>query len=148
VTALLGFVDARLAVHTGRPGDDGAIDDGAIVAGVFAQPPSGWCDMYARAAAAELAVVSGLPDAADRLAAAAPAGDENDWAAACLARTAGRLHVDPGTLADSVAHWERIGARYERACTLLLLSERAAEGRAELDVLGVSPPGRSLYPGQ
>jgi hypothetical protein len=40
---------------------------------------------YAWAIAAEVAVVAGLPDAAERLAAAAPAGEENYWAAACLA---------------------------------------------------------------
>jgi hypothetical protein len=39
-----------------------------------------------------------------------------------------------------VAGWERIDARFERACTLLLLDERADEGRAELRALGCRPP--------
>ena len=51
----------------------------------------------------------------------------NAWAAACLARARGRLHGDRDALAESVTGWERIGARFERACTLLLLADRAAE---------------------
>ena len=69
-----------------------------------------------------------LPDATDRLAAAAPAGEENYWAAACLARAAGRLNGDHGALARSLAGWEGIDARFERACTLLLMDGRADEG--------------------
>jgi hypothetical protein len=34
-----------------------------------------------------------------------------------------------------VKGWERIGARFERASTLLLLPARADEGRADLDEL-------------
>ena len=95
---------------------------------------------YAWAIAAEVAIVAGLPDAADRLAAAAPAGEENYWAAACLARAAGRLNGDHGALARSLAGWEGIDARFERACTLLLMDGRADEGRAELATLGCQPP--------
>jgi hypothetical protein len=47
VASLLVFVDARLAVHTLRLTDASAVVDRA-----FAHPPSGWCDTYARAAAA------------------------------------------------------------------------------------------------
>jgi hypothetical protein len=43
-------------------------------------------------------------------------------------------------LRAAVAAWERIEARFERACTLLLLPDRAAEGRAELAALGVEAP--------
>ncbi|HET7016580.1 MAG TPA: hypothetical protein VFI65_21840, partial [Streptosporangiaceae bacterium] len=95
---------------------------------------------YAWGIVAEVAVVAGLPDAASRLEEAAPAGAENYWAAACLARAAGRLHEDPAELERSVAGWERIGARFERACTLLLLPDRAPEGLAELAALGCRPP--------
>src|SRR5450755_141556 len=95
---------------------------------------------YAWAIAAEVAVVARLPDAASRLAAAAPAGDENYWAAACLARAAGQLHGDRGALERSIAGWERIAARFERACTLTLLPDRADEGLAELRALGCRPP--------
>jgi hypothetical protein len=84
--------------------------------------------------------VARLPDAAARLAAAAPAGEENYWAAACLARAAGRLHGDRGALEESLAGWERIDARFERACTLTLLDDRAGEGHAELRALGCRPP--------
>ncbi len=95
---------------------------------------------YAWAIAAEVAIVAGLPDAVGRLAAAAPAGEENYWAAACLARAAGRLNGDQRALARSVAGWEEIDARFERACTLLLMDGRADEGRAELATLGCQPP--------
>ncbi len=90
-------------------------------------------DAYAWAVAAEVAVVAAHPDAAHRLAAAAPVAAENFWAAACLARAQGRLQADRTALAESVAGWERIGARFERACTLLLLPELAAEGRVRTD---------------
>jgi hypothetical protein len=95
---------------------------------------------YAWAMAAEVAVVARRPDAASRLTAAAPAGEENYWAAACLARAAGRLHGDRGALEESLAGWEHIQARFERACTLMLLEDRAQEGRAELRALGCRPP--------
>ncbi|MFC0863867.1 LuxR C-terminal-related transcriptional regulator [Sphaerimonospora cavernae] len=130
------FVDARIAVHTRRYGD--AV---ALVRLVFTDFPQGRYQTYARAAGAELAVAAGLPDAALRLDAAAPAGDENEWAAACLARAAGRLRGDAAALERSVRGWERIGARFERACTLLLLPGREAEGRAEMAALGCPPSG-------
>ncbi|WBC14884.1 hypothetical protein O7600_28050 [Micromonospora sp. WMMA1998] len=125
--AFRAFVDARVAVHTPRPHDATT-----LVERVFGNDSLGRYGPYARAAVAELAVVAGLPDAADRLAEAAPAGAENDWAAACLRRTAGRLHQDEDALAAAVRDWERIDARFERACTLVLLPGRAADGRAEL----------------
>jgi hypothetical protein len=99
-----------------------------------------WHEGYARVTGAELAVVAGLPDAADRLAAAERYGPENEWAAACLARARGRHDSDPAALAAAAAGFERIGARAERACTLLLLPERADEGRAELRALGCAVP--------
>lgn len=102
------FVRARLAVHTGR-----FADAEGPVARAFAAYPLSRHETYARAVGAELAVVAGLPDAAERLVAAAPAAEQNDWAAACLARATGRLHGDMDALAASVAGWERIGARFE-----------------------------------
>ncbi|MFG3713747.1 ATP-binding protein [Micromonospora sp. NPDC049460] len=123
----LAFVDARVAVHTGRLGEAAALTERA-----FGDYPQSRYEPYARAAAAELAVVAGLPDAAERLATAAAVCAENDWAVACLTRAAGRLHHDEDVLAASVEAWERNGARFERACTLLLLPARVAEGRAEL----------------
>jgi hypothetical protein len=79
-----------------------------------------------------------LPGAADRLAATSPG--ENEWAAACLARARGRLYQDDGQLHTALAIWERIGARFERACTLLLLPGRADEGIRELAELDCVPP--------
>lgn len=61
----------------------------AIVERAGADVPQGRYLPYAAAAAAELAVVAGLPDAAARLASAMPQAVEHDWAAACLARAAG-----------------------------------------------------------
>ncbi|MEN3537599.1 LuxR C-terminal-related transcriptional regulator [Microbispora sp. ZYX-F-249] len=128
------FADARAAVHLGWHGDAEHLVELA-----FTDFPQGRYQSYARAAGAELAVASGLPDAGRRVSVAAE-GNENDWAAACLARAAGRLHGDADALQDSVERWERVGARFERACTLLLLPARAAEGRAELATLGCPAP--------
>src|SRR5262249_52089148 len=75
------FVDARCAVHIGA-----TASAGEIVAPAFSDRARGWNIGYARAAAAELAVVAGLPDAARLLAVAAPDAEENAWAAACLDR--------------------------------------------------------------
>lgn len=134
------FAEVRVALHRG------AIDDalGSAV-DLAAVPPwqraaHQFYDAYSWAVAAECAVLADLPDAAERLAAAAPAGAENAWAAACLARAAGRLSGDTGALEVSLAGWERIGATFERACTLVLLPERADEGVALLARLGCRPP--------
>ncbi|MEE6262573.1 hypothetical protein [Plantactinospora sonchi] len=91
---------------------------------------------------AELAVVAGLPDARELLSAAER--HENAWTAACTARARGRLYGDTAALTAAVAGWERIGARFERAATLLLLPDRAAEGRRDLEALGVVVPAQRL----
>jgi predicted ATPase/DNA-binding CsgD family transcriptional regulator len=140
--AAAAFTQARICLHQGRIG-------GAVDAVAWLRPEEeDWYDAprwhsmraYAWAVAAEVAVVAGLPGAASRLAAAAPAGKENYWAAACLARARGRLTGDRGELDRALAGWERIEARFERACTLLLMDDRADEGRAELTALGCQPP--------
>ncbi|TDE36823.1 LuxR C-terminal-related transcriptional regulator [Actinomadura sp. 6K520] len=126
LASFAAFVDARIALRSGRP-------DPRLADAAFADfPPQDWYRTYARAAGAELAVATGLPDAAERLAAARDTAAENDWAAACLTRAAGRLHDDPDELSAAAEDWERIGARYERACTLLLIPGRLDEGRKEL----------------
>ncbi|MFL6143345.1 MAG: ATP-binding protein [Labedaea sp.] len=134
------FADARTELHLGRL--DRAL---AAVAGV-SEPGARWYvaghwyyDAYAWAIAAEVAVAAGTADAAGRLAAAEPTGHENLWAAACLDRARGRLG-DRAALERSVRGWDLIGARFERACTLLLLDDRADEGRAELTALGAALP--------
>ena len=137
--APVAFLDARTAVHTAV--HTGELADAAtLVDRAFADFPGAWAEPYARAAGAELAVVAGLPDAAERLAAAASAAEQNHWAAACLARAAGRLNQNLDAYAAAVSRWERIGAHLERAYTLLLLPARAAEGHAELAARGLPPP--------
>jgi predicted ATPase/DNA-binding CsgD family transcriptional regulator len=133
---LATFVDVRVAIARG------ALDQApALVERAFGElQPGSPYHGYARAAGAELAVVASLPDAARRLTAAEPAAAENDWAAACLLRAAGRLHDDLDALTEALERWERIGARFERAATLLLIPERADEGRRELATLRVTPP--------
>ena len=92
LAAAAAFTEARFCLHGGQI-------DAAVAAMAELRPEAEtWYDVphwhslrpYAWAMAAEVAVVARLPDAAARLAAAAPAGEENYWAAACLARAAGR----------------------------------------------------------
>ncbi|WP_141579575.1 LuxR C-terminal-related transcriptional regulator [Actinomadura sp. WMMA1423] len=116
------FVDARTALRAGRTDDAAALVERAFAA----FPPQDWYRGYARATGAELAVAAGLPDAPERLAAASDAAAENAWAAACLARASGRLHRDIGVLTGSAEAWERIGARHEQACTLVLIEDLRA----------------------
>jgi predicted ATPase/DNA-binding CsgD family transcriptional regulator len=131
------FADARVALHLGdldeavRATVDLPTDEGAWWA------TRHWpYDAYYWAIAAEVAVAADRPDADRRLAAAQPVGEQNLWAAACLARARARRSDDPADFAESLAGWERIEARLERAVTLLLMPDRAAEGRAELAELG------------
>jgi predicted ATPase/DNA-binding CsgD family transcriptional regulator len=139
--AFAGFADARVALHHGQPRQAAAALAGL---GIGERPwydtRHWYYDAYAWAIAAEAAAIAALPDATRSLAAAAPAARENLWAAACLARATGRLHGDRAALQESLAGWQRIGSRFEQACTLLLMPGRAAEGQAELDALGCPPP--------
>jgi predicted ATPase/DNA-binding CsgD family transcriptional regulator len=125
-SSFVAFTDIRLAVHTGEVSDPTALIDRAL-----AQSAGGWLEAYVRAAAAELAVLVGLPDADAYLTAAA--GTENDWAMACLARAEGRLLGDTRALAESARRWQHIDARFERHCTLQLLeaSPRVSGGSGE-----------------
>jgi hypothetical protein len=133
--AITAFVEARIAIHSG---DHHHAD--VLVERTDAIFPERWWEGYARAAGAELAVVAGLPDAAARLSRTEPLAAEHHWAAACLARARGRLHRDPQAITDALNRWEQLDARFEHACTLLLLPGREAEGRAELRALGCPPP--------
>lgn len=81
---------------------------------------------------ADRAVVTGLPDVAERLARLESLAAEHRWAAASLARARGRLTGDPEALAEALTRWHGLDARFEYACTLLLLPDREPEGRAEL----------------
>jgi predicted ATPase/DNA-binding CsgD family transcriptional regulator len=127
----VAFVDARLALWEPALSDHPTTVE-QLVERAFLPFRHSRFWPYAHAAGAELAVVAGLPDAAERLAAARGAAAENDWAATCLDRATGRFTGDPGLLAAAVEGWERVGCRWERAETLLLLPDRAAEGQAEL----------------
>jgi hypothetical protein len=112
------FVDARLAVHTGDLTDALAIVEAAFSSRV----PGHRYRVFALAAAAELAVVAGLPDASRYVDAATKLATENRWASACLARGRGRYANDPAALRESIAAWDYVGARFESAYTLDLLS--------------------------
>jgi hypothetical protein len=136
------FTDARVALHQGHYDQAAAA---LAEAGIGERPwydstPHWDYDAYTWVLAAEAAVLAGRPDATQRLTAATPAAEENLWAAACLARATGRLHDDRSALEQSLEGWQHIGARFEAACTLLLIPDRAAQGHAELNALDCPPP--------
>jgi hypothetical protein len=133
--AVMAFVDAQIAMHAGD-----VAGAGRLVERTDADFPERWWEGYARAAGAELAVIAGLRDAAERLAQLEPLAAEHRWAAACLIRARGRLEDDHAAIAEALAGWELLGARFERACTLLLLPGSEREGLAELRALGCPPP--------
>ncbi len=131
------FADARVALQVGN------VDEAVRATAELPTDEGAWWttrhwpyDAYYWAIAAEVAVAADLPDADRRLAVAQPAGEQNRWAAACLARARGRRSGDPAEFAESLAGWQRIEARFERAVTLVLMPGRAAEGRAELAEMG------------
>jgi predicted ATPase/DNA-binding CsgD family transcriptional regulator len=133
LNSCMAFVDARVAIHTGR------LDNAdAQIAHAFAPDAEPWWVCYARAVGAELAVIAGRPDASQLLERVDRYAAENDWAAAVLARASGRHTGNQELLRDAVERWERLNARFERACTLRLLPARAQEGLAELRALGCS----------
>jgi hypothetical protein len=134
------FADARVHLHLGQLSDALArVADICTPGQDWYAHPHWYYDAYAWAIAAEVAVVAGTPDATDRLTTAAPLAAESAWAAACLDRAHGRLG-DQAALQRSIAGWERLDARFERACTLLLLPNRTTEAHAELTALGCPPP--------
>jgi len=134
LAAIMAFVETRIAIHAGDIAHSGSLVEWCSTA--F---PERWWEGYARAAGAELAVVAGFPDAAVRLARIEPLAHEHRWAAACLARARGRLTGDQAAIAQALAEWDRLGARFERACTLLLIPGQEPEGQSELNTLGCSP---------
>jgi predicted ATPase/DNA-binding CsgD family transcriptional regulator len=87
--AFAAFVDACVAAHTGA-----GAEASAVVTRAFADSSPSWQATYARAAGAELAVIAGLPDAGERLAAAISTAEGNAWAMACCARAASQLGDD------------------------------------------------------
>ncbi|GAA1600846.1 hypothetical protein GCM10009789_63810 [Kribbella sancticallisti] len=133
LSAVTAFADARVAVHNGNGAK-------TLVEQTFAKFAEYWWAPYAHAAGAELAVVIGLPDADRWLRAAAPTAAENDFATACLLRATARLSGDTTALLEAAERFARIDARFEHACTLLLIPDRADEGLTALSELRVPPP--------
>ncbi|WP_198681630.1 ATP-binding protein [Kribbella rubisoli] len=129
------FARARVAVQLGD-----VQHAAAVVRRAFADFSERWWAPYARSAAAELAVVAGLPDASEYLAATAPEAAENNWAAACLTRATARSTGDLDALLRAADAFEHIGAEFERAYTLALHPAHASEARAELAALQVAVP--------
>ncbi|WP_433160311.1 ATP-binding protein [Kribbella sp. CA-247076] len=121
LVATATFVDARLALQRLDGGFDGSQEAGKVVERAFADFPEPWWAPYARAAGAELAAATGDPDAERYLALAV---SENAWSDAVLQRARGRLTGDRAALTEAAARFERIGARFEHAYTLTLLSHR------------------------
>ncbi|GAB3892587.1 hypothetical protein GCM10029964_067630 [Kibdelosporangium lantanae] len=107
------FTVARTHIHKGCVA--GAAE---LVERAFNYPPEARYRAYAVATAAELAVVAELPDAAQRVRDAQPVTADNAWATACLLRAEARL--DPDKISAATQAWERVDARFERACTLAL----------------------------
>jgi hypothetical protein len=97
-------------------------------------------DPYPWALAADIAAAAGSPDAATLIDAAAQAAEENRWAAACVDRARGRLHGDDDLIQHAAHCFANIDARFETACTLMLLSERVTEAERTLTDLGCPPP--------
>jgi predicted ATPase/DNA-binding CsgD family transcriptional regulator len=135
LAAVIAFADARIAMHAGDTGRAAELVERCSDA--F---PERWWEGYARAAGAELAVVAGLPDAAEMLARLAPVASEHRWAAAVLTRAQGRLTGEPAVIRHALALWDRLDSRFERACTLTLLPGHEAAGYSELAVLGCASP--------
>ncbi|WP_211328633.1 ATP-binding protein [Thermomonospora umbrina] len=123
ISPLACFVDAAIAVHTGDLSDAAGLLERA-----FQEVPGARHAPYAHAAAVELAVMAGLPEAEERLPEVEADTRENEWAGACLPRIRWRLSGDPAELEASVREWERLGARFEHARTLLLRPDTRPEG--------------------
>ena len=130
------YVECRVALH------EGALEQ-ARAAATTEESCGGYYHPYLEAVRLETAVVAGSDDVEEQLAMAQRLARENDFVAAQLLRVTGRLHHDETALKDSVAGWEAVGARFERACTLLLLPDRVEEGAAELKAVGCTPPAPS-----
>jgi hypothetical protein len=104
---------------------------------------------YTAAVLAEAAAMTQATGREQRLAEAERFAAENDFVAAHTTRVAGLLSGDRETLLRSVRRWEAIGARFERACTLVWIADRESEGLRELAALGCRPPaGQQIVAGR
>ncbi len=138
VGGMISFVEARLALHFGRPWPASVVPP--VERDAWWQIRHWYFDAYPWAARAEHAVASRHPDAGECLLAAEAVGRENAWAAGVLYRARARMTGDPADLAAALTTFERLDARYEQACTLALDPARRHEAAAELDFLGVPMP--------
>jgi tetratricopeptide (TPR) repeat protein len=130
------FARTRIALHRGSQDTDAVSTEHIPTS----QAPH--FHAYAAALAAEAAVAARRPDSGERIAAALPLVQDNDYAAAYLARAEGRLYGSDQALERAVELWSSVDARFEIACTLLLMQKGAPQGRRELSALGCTvPPG-------
>jgi predicted ATPase/DNA-binding CsgD family transcriptional regulator len=131
------YSDLRVALHAG--------DHELVQAAGPSRAPrdSAPFSPYTAAVVAEAAAITHAADRRQRLAEAEELAAENDFVAAHTTRVAGLLNGDRETLLRSVRMWEGIGARFERACTLVYIADRVSEGIRELAVLGCGPPANS-----
>ncbi|WP_168200879.1 LuxR C-terminal-related transcriptional regulator [Allokutzneria sp. NRRL B-24872] len=116
LAATTAFVEARLAIHSGH-----LMGADRLVRNAFQKFTQPWYRAYANAVGAELAVLAQLPDAEKRLEQAERTAEENDWAAACVARARGRFAGEATAFRRSVELWHRIGARFELGRTAELV---------------------------
>jgi hypothetical protein len=136
--SFLRYVGPRVAMHAGELDRALALtDDKGEWGGVWG---GSMYRTYAAAMRAEVAVVAGLADAERLLADAVEPVAENDIAAAHVRRAQGRLVGDTVVLLEAASAFESVGARFERACTLLLVPDRADEGAREIAAMGAVLP--------
>jgi hypothetical protein len=111
--------DARVELHHGRYDQAAAALAGLGIAERpwYDNTPHWDYDAYAWALAAEAAVLAGAPRGHPTSCRRRASHPENLWAAACLARATGRLHDNRAALEKSLDGWQRIGSRFEHACT-------------------------------
>jgi predicted ATPase len=135
------FTVARVALHGGD------VDEArSVLARYLDHPPVSpagalsYFNGYPRALAADVAAAVGSPDAPALIDGAMPAATENRWAAACVDRARGRLAGDPNLIARAAEAFADIDARFEQACTLVLLPDHAARARRLLGELDCAPP--------
>jgi predicted ATPase/DNA-binding CsgD family transcriptional regulator len=135
------FTVARVALHAG------SLEDARSVTSRYLDsPPSippgapSYFDAYPRALAADVAAIAGSREAPALIDSAADVAAENRWAAACLDRARGRLSSDDDLVERAADAFADIGARFEVACTLHLLSQRADDAERLFAELGCPAP--------
>lgn len=144
--SMRSFVVLRLALHEGDLDD--AVAELARRDRLESRPAGElpWVsvargfDGYLWAAAAEVWVARGEPDAKANLQAIREEFAEHEWAGPALRRAEGRLHGDADILREAAAGFARIGARFEEAATLALVGGKTgAEAQARLHEMGCTP---------